>query len=45
MRGTDDKQAAMFSKSDGQASRMSYSAHALMENRNGLLVDVRVRRG
>jgi hypothetical protein len=39
---TSDPEARLAKKSDGQASRMSYSAHALMENRNGLLVDFRV---
>jgi transposase len=39
---TTDPEARLAKKSDGQASRMSYSAHALMENRNGLLVDFRV---
>lgn len=39
---TTDPEARLAKKSKGQASRMSYSAHALMENRNGLLVDFRV---
>ena len=39
---TTDPEARLARKGDGQASRMSYSAHALMENRNGLLVDFRV---
>lgn len=33
---------AKLARKKGQASKMSYSAHALMENRNGLLVDFRV---
>jgi transposase len=33
---------AKLARKRGQASKMSYSAHALMENRNGLLVDFRV---
>lgn len=39
---TTDPEARLAKKADGQASRMSYSAHALMENRNGLIVDFRV---
>ena len=39
---TTDPEARLAKKVKGQASRMSYSAHALMENRNGLLVDFRV---
>ncbi|HEX4452770.1 MAG TPA: transposase [Kofleriaceae bacterium] len=38
----DRSEARLAKKSDGQASRLSYSAHALMENRNGLLVDFRL---
>ena len=33
---------AKLARKKGKESRMSYSAHALMENRNGLLVDFRV---
>lgn len=33
---------AKLARKKGQASKMSYSAHALMENRNGLIVDFRV---
>jgi transposase len=39
---TTDPESKLAKKGDGQASRMSYSAHALMENRNGLIVDFRV---
>ena len=34
-----DPQALLASKSDGMASRPSYAAHTLIENRHGLLVD------
>ncbi len=33
---------ARLARKGGKESRMSYSAHALMENRNGLIVDFRV---
>jgi IS5 family transposase len=33
---------ARLARKKGKESKMSYSAHALMENRNGLLVDFRV---
>jgi len=33
---------AKLARKKGKESKMSYSAHALMENRNGLLVDFRV---
>jgi transposase len=33
---------ARLARKKGNASKMSYSAHALMENRNGLIVDFRV---
>lgn len=38
---TTDKESRLARKK-GKESRLSYSAHALMENRNGLLVDFRV---
>lgn len=38
---TTDKESRLARKG-GKESRLSYSAHALMENRNGLLVDFRV---
>ena len=34
-----DPDAKLARKSDGTTAKLSYSAHALMENRNGLLVD------
>lgn len=37
-----DPEAKLFRKGNGQTARLSYAAHALMENRNGLLVDFRV---
>lgn len=36
---TTDPQARLYKKSVGVASRLSYLGHALMENRNGLVVD------
>jgi len=39
---TTDPEARLARKGDGQPSRLSYSQHALMDNRNGLLVDVRI---
>jgi transposase len=35
---TTDKDARLFRKGDGQESRLSYLGHAVMENRNGLVV-------
>jgi transposase len=35
---TTDEDARLFRKSDGQASQLAYLGHALMENRNGLVV-------
>jgi transposase len=37
-----DPEARLYRKAAGQQSRLCHSAHALMENRNGLLVDVSV---
>ena len=37
---TTDDQARLFKKSAGDKSRLCYMGHALMENRNGLVVDV-----
>ncbi len=37
---TTDPQAQLFKKSKGDKSRLCYMGHALMENRNGLVVDV-----
>jgi transposase len=36
---TTDPEAKLYKKGDGQASRMAYLGHLLMENRNGLIVD------
>ncbi len=38
---TTDPDARLYKKGDGQPARLSYSAHVLMENRNGLCVDNR----
>ena len=37
-----DPEAKLARKGKGKEAKLSYSAHALMENRNGLLVDLRV---
>jgi transposase len=37
---TTDPDARLYKKSEGDKARMSYLGHALMENRNGLVVDV-----
>lgn len=39
---TTDSEARLAKKSKGKEAKLSYSAHALMENRNGLLIDFRV---
>lgn len=39
---TTDPDARLAKKSKGKEAKLSYSAHALMENRNGLLMDFRV---
>jgi transposase len=39
---TTDPEARLAKKSKGKEAKLSYSAHALMENRNGLLIDFRV---
>jgi transposase len=39
---TTDPEAKLARKSNGTTARLSYSAHSLMENRNGLLVDFRI---
>lgn len=39
---TTDPDAKLARKSNGTTAKLSYSAHALMENRNGLLVDFQV---
>ena len=37
---TTDPEAKMATKGNGQTARLSYAAHVLMENRNGLCADV-----
>ncbi len=37
-----DPEAQLMRKGNGQPARLSFGAHALMENRNGLLVDVQI---
>ncbi len=37
-----DPDARLFRKGDGQSSRLCFMGHALMENRNGLIVDCEV---
>jgi transposase len=39
---TTDPESRLAKKGRGKEAKLSYSAHALMENRNGLLVDFRV---
>jgi transposase len=39
---TTDPEATLYKKGDGQASRMAYMGHVLMENRNGLIVDAQL---
>ena len=39
---TTDPDAKLARKGNGKEAKLCYSAHALMENRNGLLVDLRV---
>src|SRR5262249_11917558 len=39
---TTDPEARLYRKSKGTTAKLSYTAHALMENRHGLLVDFRV---
>lgn len=37
-----DAQAKLMRKGNGQPAKLSFGAHALMENRNGLLVDIAI---
>ena len=37
---TTDPEARLYKKAEGEKSRLGYLGHALMENRNGLVVDV-----
>jgi transposase len=39
---TTDPEARLMRKGDGKEAKLSFSAHALMENRNGLLLDLRI---
>jgi transposase len=39
---TTDPEAKLYKKSPGKEAKLSYSAHVLMENRNGLCVDISV---
>jgi hypothetical protein len=39
-----DPESLLIRKGPGKESKLCYAAHALMENRNGLLVDLRVSR-
>jgi transposase len=39
---TTDPEAKLARKGDGKESKLAFSAHVLMENRNGLCIDVRV---
>lgn len=41
---TTDPEALLMRKAKGKEARLSYAAHVLMENRHGLLVDLRVTR-
>src|ERR1700691_5428464 len=41
-RSTTDPEARLFKKSRGSESKLSFMAHVLMENRNGLVVDTRL---
>jgi transposase len=38
-RSTTDPEALLAKKSKGQAAKLSYAAHVLIENRNGIIVD------
>lgn len=39
---TTDPQALLAKKSSGKEAKLSYRGHALMENRNGIIVDARI---
>jgi transposase len=39
---TTDPESKLATKGNGQTAKLSYSGHILMENRNGLCVDVRI---
>src|SRR5262249_15394744 len=44
-RSKTDPESELARKGPGQPSRLAFSGHALMENRNGLLVDLQIARG
>ena len=39
---TTDPESRLYTKSSGQAAKLSFMGHVMMENRNGLVVDARV---
>jgi IS5 family transposase len=39
---TTDPESRLMRKGNGKEAKLSFSAHALMENRNGMLVDLRI---
>ncbi len=39
---TSDPESRLARKSNGTTAKLSFSAHSLMENRNGLLIDIRI---
>lgn len=39
---TTDPEARLMKKSQGKEAKLSFGAHALMENRNGLLIDIAI---
>ena len=39
---TSDPESRLMRKGKGKEAKLSFSAHALMENRNGLLIDLRI---
>lgn len=41
---TTDSDLRLFKKSDGQAAKLAYQGHVLMENRNGLVVNAELTR-
>jgi len=43
-RSTTDPDARLARKSDGEAARLAFAGHVLMENRSGLVVEVQVTR-
>ena len=40
-----DPEAKLFCKGKGQAAKLCYMGHTLMDHRHGLIVDVEVTRG